>query len=226
MKFILEFNMILYNQHYEMIGISSEGLSLFGFLTPEDFFRSCNDVSEYFLETSPLYNAKKHYIDLIISESQSNIQDMQIKLDNGDIISVKIAVEVVNLKGRNEHYYSVKLLYDGNRLSFFNDQTRWLWDIMHISHLDANEFKNRVLEFTKIAKEKYESLYEAKLLLIDANQDIKDLAKMATDLKLTEFCQILINIQSTNDENLLNDEFLKYMQLINNIENIIKSEIE
>ena len=49
---------------------------------------------------------------------------------------------------------------------------------------------------------------------------------MATDLKLTEFCQILINIQSTNDENLLNDEFLKYMQLINNIENIIKSEIE
>ncbi|MDY3133384.1 MAG: hypothetical protein SOW11_05235 [Campylobacter lanienae] len=218
--------MILYNQHYEMIGISSEGLSLFGFLTPEDFFRSCNDVSEYFLETSPLYNAKKHYIDLIISESQSNIQDMQIKLDNGDIISAKIAVEVVNLKGRNEHYYSVKLLYDGNRLSFFNDQTRWLWDIMHISHLDANEFKNRVLEFTKIAKEKYESLYEAKLLLIDANQDIKDLAKMATDLKLTEFCQILINIQSTNDENLLNDEFLKYMQLINNIENIIKSEIE
>ncbi|MCI5540006.1 MAG: hypothetical protein MR376_05500 [Campylobacter lanienae] len=218
--------MILYNQHYEMIGISSEGLSLFGFLTPEDFFRSCNDVSEYFLETSPLYNAKKHYIDLIISESQSNIQDMQIKLDNGDIISVKIAVEVVNLKGRNEHYYSVKLLYDSNRLSFFNDQTRWLWDIMHISRLDANEFKNRVLEFTKIAKEKYESLYEAKLLLIDANQDIKDLAKMATDLKLTEFCQILINIQSTNDENLLNDEFLKYMQLINNIENIIKSEIE
>ena len=97
---------------------------------------------------------------------------------------------------------------------------------MHISRLDANEFKNRVLEFTKIAKEKYESLYEAKLLLIDANQDIKDLAKMATDLKLTEFCQILINIQSTNDENLLNDEFLKYMQLINNIENIIKSEIE
>ena len=187
--------MILYNQHYEMIGISSEGLSLFGFLTPEDFFRSCNDVSEYFLETSPLYNAKKHYIDLIISESQSNIQDMQIKLDNGDIISVKIAVEVVNLKGRNEHYYSVKLLYDSNRLSFFNDQTRWLWDIMHISRLDANEFKNRVLEFTKIAKEKYESLYEAKLLLIDANQDIKDLAKMATDLKLTEFCQILINIQ-------------------------------
>ena len=151
---------------------------------------------------------------------------MQIKLDNGDIISVKIAVEVVNLKGRNEHYYSVKLLYDSNRLSFFNDQTRWLWDIMHISRLDANEFKNRVLEFTKIAKEKYESLYEAKLLLIDANQDIKDLAKMATDLKLTEFCQILINIQSTNDENLLNDEFLKYMQLINNIENIIKSEIE
>ena len=218
--------MILYNQHYEMIGISSEGLSLYGFLTPEDFFRSCNDVSEYFLETSPLYNAKKHYIDLIISESQSNIQDMQIKLDNGDIISVKIAVEVVNLKGRNEHYYSVKLLYDSNRLSFFNDQTRWLWDIMHISRLDANEFKNRVLEFTKIAKEKYESLYEAKLLLIDANQDIKDLAKMATDLKLTEFCQILINIQSTNDENLLNDEFLKYMQLINNIENIIKSEIE
>ena len=218
--------MILYNQHYEMIGISSEGLSLFGFLTPEDFFRSCNDVSEYFLETSPLYNAKKHYIDLIISESQSNIQDMQIKLDNGDIISVKIAVEVVNLKGRNEHYYSVKLLYDSNRLSFFNDQTRWLWDIMHISRLDANEFKNRVLEFTKIAKEKYESLYEAKLLLIDANQDIKDLAKIATDLKLTEFCQILINIQSTNDENLLNDEFLKYMQLINNIENIIKSEIE
>lgn len=218
--------MILYNQHYEMIGISSEGLSLFGFLTPEDFFRSCNDVSEYFLETSPLYNAKKHYIDLIISESQSNIQDMQIKLDNGDIISVKIAVEVVNLKGKNEHYYSVKLLYDSNRLSFFNDQTRWLWDIMHISRLDANEFKNRVLEFTKIAKEKYESLYEAKLLLIDANQDIKDLAKMATDLKLTEFCQILINIQSTNDENLLNDEFLKYMQLINNIENIIKSEIE
>ena len=218
--------MILYNQHYEMIGISSEGLSLFGFLTPEDFFRSCNDVSEYFLETSPLYNAKKHYIDLIISESQSNIQDMQIKLDNSDIISVKIAVEVVNLKGRNEHYYSVKLLYDSNRLSFFNDQTRWLWDIMHISRLDANEFKNRVLEFTKIAKEKYESLYEAKLLLIDANQDIKDLAKMATDLKLTEFCQILINIQSTNDENLLNDEFLKYMQLINNIENIIKSEIE
>ena len=218
--------MILYNQHYEMIGISSEGLSLFGFLTPEDFFRSCNDVSEYFLETSPLYNAKKHYIDLIISESQSNIQDMQIKLDNGDIISVKIAVEVVNLKGRNEHYYSVKLLYDSNRLSFFNDQTRWLWDIMHISRLDANEFKNRVLEFTKIAKEKYESLYEAKLLLIDANQDIKDLAKMATDLKLTEFCQILINIQSTNDENLLNDEFLKYMQLINNIENIIKSGIE
>ena len=218
--------MILYNQHYEMIGISSEGLSLFGFLTPEDFFRSCNDVSEYFLETSPLYNAKKHYIDLIISESQSNIQDMQIKLDNGDIISVKIAVEVVNLKGRNEHYYSVKLLYDSNRLSFFNDQTRWLWDIMHISRLDANEFKNRVLEFTKIAKEKYESLYEAKLLLIDANQDIKDLVKMATDLKLTEFCQILINIQSTNDENLLNDEFLKYMQLINNIENIIKSEIE
>ena len=218
--------MILYNQHYEMIGISSEGLSLYGFLTPEDFFRSCNDVSEYFLETSPLYNAKKHYIDLIISESQSNIQDMQIKLDNGDIISVKIAVEVVNLKGKNEHYYSVKLLYDSNRLSFFNDQTRWLWDIMHISRLDANEFKNRVLEFTKIAKEKYESLYEAKLLLIDANQDIKDLAKMATDLKLTEFCQILINIQSTNDENLLNDEFLKYMQLINNIENIIKSEIE
>ena len=218
--------MILYNQHYEMIGISSEGLSLFGFLTPEDFFSSCNDVSEYFLETSPLYNAKKHYIDLIISESQSNIQDMQIKLDNGDIISVKIAVEVVNLKGRNEHYYSVKLLYDSNRLSFFNDQTRWLWDIMHISRLDANEFKNRVLEFTKIAKKKYESLYEAKLLLIDANQDIKDLAKMATDLKLTEFCQILINIQSTNDENLLNDEFLKYMQLINNIENIIKSEIE
>ena len=218
--------MILYNQHYEMIGISSEGLSLFGFLTPEDFFRNCNDVSEYFLETSPLYNAKKHYIALIISESQSNIQDMQIKLDNGDIISVKIAVEVVNLKGRNEHYYSVKLLYDSNRLSFFNDQTRWLWDIMHISRLDANEFKNRVLEFTKIAKEKYESLYEAKLLLIDANQDIKDLAKMATDLKLTEFCQILINIQSTNDENLLNDEFLKYMQLINNIENIIKSEIE
>ena len=218
--------MILYNQHYEMIGISSEGLSLFGFLTPEDFFRSCNDVSEYYLETSPLYNAKKHYIDLIISESQSNIQDMQIKLDNGDIISVKIAVEVVNLKGKNEHYYSVKLLYDSNRLSFFNDQTRWLWDIMHISRLDANEFKNRVLEFTKIAKEKYESLYEAKLLLIDANQDIKDLAKMATDLKLTEFCQILINIQSTNDENLLNDEFLKYMQLINNIENIIKSEIE
>ena len=196
------------------------------FLTPDDFFRTCNDVSEYFLETSPLYNAKKHYIDLIISESQSNIQDMQIKLDNGDIISVKIAVEVVNLKGRNEHYYSVKLLYDSNRLSFFNDQTRWLWDIMHISRLDANEFKNRVLEFTKIAKEKYESLYEAKLLLIDANQDIKDLAKMATDLKLTEFCQILINIQSTNDENLLNDEFLKYMQLINNIENIIKSEIE
>ena len=218
--------MILYNQHYEMIGISSEGLSLFGFLTPEDFFRSCNDVSEYFLENSPLYNAKKHYIDLIISESQSNIQDMQIKLDNGDIISVKIAVEVVNLKGKNEHYYSVKLLYDSNRLSFFNDQTRWLWDIMHISRLDANEFKNRVLEFTKIAKKKYESLYEAKLLLIDANQDIKDLAKMATDLKLTEFCQILINIQSTNDENLLNDEFLKYMQLINNIENIIKSEIE
>ena len=218
--------MILYNQHYEMIGISSEGLSLFGFLTPEDFFRSCNDVSEYFLETSPLYNAKKHYIDLIISESQSNIQDMQIKLDNGDIISVKIAVEVVNLKGKNEHYYSVKLLYDSNRLSFFNDQTRWLWDIMHISRLDANEFKNRVLEFTKIAKKKYESLYEAKLLLIDANQDIKDLAKMATDLKLTEFCQILINIQSTNDENLLNDEFLKYMELINNIENIIKSEIE
>ena len=218
--------MILYNQHYEMIGISSEGLSLFGFLTPEDFFRNCNDVSEYFLETSPLYNAKKHYIALIISESQPNIQDMQIKLDNGDIISVKIAVEVVNLKGRNEHYYSVKLLYDSNRLSFFNDQTRWLWDIMHISRLDANEFKNRVLEFTKIAKEKYESLYEAKLLLIDANQDIKDLAKMATDLKLTEFCQILINIQSTNDENLLNDEFLKYMQLINNIENIIKSEIE
>ena len=218
--------MILYNQHYEMIGISSEGLSLFGFLTPEDLFRSCNDVSEYFLETSPLYNAKKHYIDLIISESQSNIQDMQIKLDNGDIISVKIAVEVVNLKGKNEHYYSVKLLYDSNRLSFFNDQTRWLWDIMHISRLDANEFKNRVLEFTKIAKKKYESLYEAKLLLIDANQDIKDLAKMATDLKLTEFCQILINIQSTNDENLLNDEFLKYMQLINNIENIIKSEIE
>lgn len=218
--------MILYNQHYEMIGISSEGLSLFGFLTPEDFFRSCNDVSEYFLETSPLYNAKKHYIDLIISESQSNIQDMQIKLDNGDIISAKIAVEVVNLKGRNEHYYSVKLLYDGNRLSFFNDQTRWLWDILYISRLDATEFKHRVLEFTKIAKEKYESLYEAKLLLIDANQDIKDLAKMATDLKLTEFCQILINIQSTNDENLLNEEFLKYIQLINNIENIIKSEIE
>ncbi|MCI7363768.1 hypothetical protein [Campylobacter lanienae] len=218
--------MILYNQHYEMIGISSEGLSLFGFLTPEDFFRSCNDVSEYFLETSPLYNAKKHYIDLIISESQSNIQDMQIKLDNGDIISAKIAVEVVNLKNRNEHYYSVKLLYDGNRLSFFNDQTRWLWDILYISRLDATEFKHRVLEFTKIAKEKYESLYEAKLLLIDANQDIKDLAKMATDLKLTEFCQILINIQSTNDENLLNEEFLKYIQLINNIENIIKSEIE
>ncbi|WP_096016032.1 hypothetical protein [Campylobacter lanienae] len=218
--------MILYNQHYEMIGISSEGLSLFGFLTPEDFFRSCNDVSEYFLETSPLYNAKKHYIDLIISESQSNIQDMQIKLDNGDIISAKIAVEVVNLKNKNEHYYSVKLLYDGNRLSFFNDQTRWLWDILYISRLDATEFKHRVLEFTKIAKEKYESLYEAKLLLIDANQDIKDLAKMATDLKLTEFCQILINIQSTNDENLLNEEFLKYIQLINNIENIIKSEIE
>ena len=218
--------MILYNQHYEMIGISSEGLSLFGFLTPEDFFRSCNDVSEYFLETSPLYNAKKHYIDLIIYESQSNIQDMQIKLDNGDIISAKIAVEVVNLKNRNEHYYSVKLLYDGNRLSFFNDQTRWLWDILYISRLDATEFKHRVLEFTKIAKEKYESLYEAKLLLIDANQDIKDFAKMATDLKLTEFCQILINIQSTNDENLLNEEFLKYIQLINNIENIIKSEIE
>lgn len=218
--------MILYNQNYEMIGISSEGLSLFGFLTPEDFFRSCNDISDYFLETSPLYNAKNHYIDLIISQSQSNIQDMQIKLDNGDIISAKIAVEVVNLKNRNEHYYSVKLLYDGNRLSFFNDQTRWLWDILYISRLDATEFKHRVLEFTKIAKEKYESLYEAKLLLIDANQDIKDLAKMATDLKLTEFCQILINIQSTNDENLLNEEFLKYIQLINNIENIIKSEIE
>ena len=137
--------MILYDQNYEMIGISSEGLSLFGFLNPEDFFRSCNDISDYFLETRPLYNAKNHYIDLIISQSQSNIQDMQIKLDNGDIISVKIAVEVVNLKGKNEHYYSVKLLYDSNRLSFFNDQTRWLWDIMHISRLDANEFKNTVL---------------------------------------------------------------------------------
>ena len=95
--------MILYDQNYEMIGISSEGLSLFGFLTPEDFFRSCNDISDYFLETSPLYNAKNHYIDLIISQSQSNIQDMQIKLNNGEIMSVKIAVEVVNLKDVNEH---------------------------------------------------------------------------------------------------------------------------
>lgn len=112
--------MILYDQNYEMIGISSEGLSLFGFLTPEDFFRSCNDISDYFLETSPLYNAKNHYIDLIISQSQSNIQDMQIKLDNGEIMSVKIAVEVVNLKDVNEHYYSVKLLFDGNRLAYAN----------------------------------------------------------------------------------------------------------
>ncbi|ARR00143.1 hypothetical protein [Campylobacter porcelli] len=217
--------MILYNQNYEMIGISSEGLSLFGFLTPEDFFRSCNDVSDYFLETSPLYNTKKHYIDLIISESQSNIQDMQIKLDNGDIMSAKIAVEVVNLKDLNEHYYSVKLLFDGNRLSYFSDQTRWLWDILYISRLDANEFKTRVLEFTKIAKERYEALYEAKLLLIDASDIIKELAAMATNLKLTEFCQILINIQSTNDEKLLNDEFYQYMQFIENIENIIKSEM-
>ncbi|MCR8679201.1 MULTISPECIES: hypothetical protein [Campylobacter] len=217
--------MILYNQNYEMIGISSEGLSLFGFLTPEDFFRSCNDVSDYFLETSPLYNTKKHYIDLIISESQSNIQDMQIKLDNGDIMSAKIAVEVVNLKDLNEHYYSVKLLFDGNRLSYFSDQTRWLWDILYISRLDANEFKTRVLEFTKIAKERYEALYEAKLLLIDASDIIKELAAMATNLKLTEFCQILINIQSTNDEKILNDEFYQYMQFIENIENIIKSEM-
>lgn len=217
--------MILYNQNYEMIGISSEGLSLFGFLTPEDFFRSCNDVSEYFLETSPLYNTKKHYIDLIISESKSNIQDMQIKLDNGDIMSAKIAVEVVNLKDLNEHYYSVKLLFDGHKLSYCSDQTRWLWDILYISRLDANEFKSRVLEFTKIAKERYEALYEAKLLLIDASDIIKELAAMATNLKLTEFCQILINIQSTNDEKILNDEFYQYMQFIENIENIIKSEM-
>ena len=161
--------MILYNQNYEMIGISSEGLSLFGFLTPEDFFRSCNDVSDYFLETSPLYNAKNHYIDLIISKSQSNIQDMQIKLDNGDIISVKIAVEVVNLKDVNEHYYSVKLLFDGNRLSYVKNKNRWLWDILYLSRLDSVEFKRRILEFSQIAKKKYESLYEAKLLLIDAN---------------------------------------------------------
>lgn len=217
--------MILYNQNYEMIGISSEGLSLFGFLTPEDFFRSCNDVSDYFLETSPLYNAKNHYIDLIISKSQSNIQDMQIKLDNGDIISVKIAVEVVNLKDVNEHYYSVKLLFDENRLSYVKNKNRWLWDILYLSRLDSVEFKRRILEFSQIAKEKYESLYEAKLLLIDANDTIRELALLATNLKLTEFCQILINIQSTNDEKLLNDEFYKYMQFIDNIENIIKSEM-
>jgi hypothetical protein len=152
--------MILYDQNYEMIGISSEGLSLFGFLTPEDFFRSCNDISDYFLETSPLYNAKNHYIDLIISQSQSNIQDMQIKLDNGEIMSVKIAVEVVNLKDINEHYYSVKLLFDGNRLAYVNDKNRWLWDILYISRLDATEFKRRMLEFTQFARQNYEKLYE------------------------------------------------------------------
>lgn len=218
--------MILYNQNYEMIGISSEGLSLFGFLTPEDFFRSCNDVSDYFLETSPLYNAKNHYIDLIISKSQSNIQDMQIKLDNGEIMSVKIAVEVVNLKDVNEHYYSVKLLFDGNRLAYVNDKNRWLWDILYISRLDATEFKRRMLEFTQFARQNYEKLYEAKLLLIDANDTIRELAQLATKLKLTEFCEILINIQATSDEQLLNDEFYKYTKFIINIENIIQSEMQ
>lgn len=218
--------MIIYNQNYEMIGISSEGLSLFGFLTPEDFFRSCNDISDYFLETSPLYNAKNHYIDLIISQSQSNIQDMQIRLNNGEIMSVKIAIEVVNLKDANEHYYSVKLLFDGNRLAYVNDKNRWLWDILYISRLDANEFKRRILEFTQFARQNYERLYEAKLLLIDANDTIKELAQLATKLKLTEFCEILINIQATSDEELLNDEFYKYTKFINNIENIIQSEMQ
>ena len=151
---------------------------------------------------------------------------MQIKLDNGEIMSVKIAVEVVNLKDVNEHYYSVKLLFDGNRLAYVNDKNRWLWDILYISRLDATEFKRRMLEFTQFARQNYEKLYEAKLLLIDANDTIRKLAQLATKLKLTEFCEILINIQATSDEQLLNDEFYKYTKFIINIENIIQSEMQ
>jgi hypothetical protein len=63
-------------------------------------------------------------------------------------------------------------------------------------------------------------------LLIDANDTIRELAQLATKLKLTEFCEILINIQATSDEQLLNDEFYKYTKFIINIENIIQSEMQ
>ena len=57
------------------------------------------------------------------------------------------------------------------------------------------------------------------------NDTIRELAQLATKLKLTEFYEILINIQATSDEQLLNDEFYQYTNVIANIENISQAQV-
>lgn len=185
--------MVLYNQNYEMIAISRDTLSMFGFSDPTLFFKTHSDISEFFAKHICVYDKNRHFIDFICNNPKYNIQNMVFKLQNGDILNAYMDIEIVYPKDKTEYFYRVSItktmLYEKNPtnpqnlnsdsiFNFTNSNTQninekpkqehkvdsaWLWDTFSFVNLPKDKFAKLLYEFIKKAEYSYEKLYEAKL---------------------------------------------------------------
>lgn len=200
--------MILYDQNYKILAISRNSLELLGYSDSDLFFQKHSDISDMFLYQIYSYDEQKHFIDYIIKHPEYNLQSIKLKLDDGNIISIHIDIDIMFFKNDN-FCYQVKLNKNAGDKDYkipikpelripklFEDviakkpaQTidasndirltkEWLFRIPNFIGMTRNTFLVRVSEFIKICKEKYEELSEAALL-----DDINHIKEISAEIR-------------------------------------------
>lgn len=196
--------MILYDQNYKILAISRDSLELLGYSDSDLFFQKHDDISDMFLHQISLYDEQKHFIDYIIKHPEYSLQSIKLKLDDGNIISIHIDIDIMFFKNSNfcyqvklnknvgDHTYKTpakpelripKLFEDAmakkpaqttNAADGIRLTKEWLFGIPNFIKMERNTFLVRVAEFIKICKDKYEELSEATLL--DDKNHIKEIS--------------------------------------------------
>ncbi|RAZ52939.1 hypothetical protein [Campylobacter hyointestinalis] len=243
--------MVLYNRKFELIGMSREDLNLFGFNDMDTFFKSHKDISDFFIQKNIIYNQNLHFIDLIVNHQEFNLQNIELKLDNAEVININIDVDIILLKDNDDYLYQVSItkdeikchlststlpelrlpnigIADGSKTSNLehNDKYKlskeWLIKLSHLVSPSMDKFEKDVLYFLEYAKICYDKLCDA--MLLEDETTVREIIRSLFPLcEALKFDEFTRTLKQISIHNQNSNFSLdKYNFFITQLENIMK----
>lgn len=237
--------MLIFNKNYEIVAVSMKILTILDIKDINEFLKIYNKISDIFIyEDEKDHDKKDILLEDIINCAEHNFTDIFLKMPNNEFIKLNIDIYPIFFKNDVSNFYQIIITKIFNKFSElcnnsllekdiqFKNPT--LYEISKTSYLKAKEeinprfFLPLLSKFIKAANNSYEELCESKLLGDEENvkKITKNLASLAIELNFDEFINILVRIELSENDKMINLKFSEYEIFINRLNELAKKEFK